>query len=373
MKITAVDSFVIQVPQKHPIAPYASRYIATSSTGALLMRIETDTGHVGWGEAPQRLAIASKIHDAGQMFDGQEALAVRPMILGMDPADLERFYELPELDGGYIQSAIEMALWDLMGQECGQPLYRLLGGLYRDEIELAACMGIRPPNEAAEIARGYVAAGYSTMKMKAGRAPDEDLAMVRAIRDAVGSQLELRVDPNMGYSPEVCLQLARDLEPYELQYFEQPMYQDALEDSARIRKATRTPLALNESVTTLARVLEILKLEAADVLLPDTYQCGGIRAVRQIADATAAAGVPCVFHCAHDFGLKTAAMLHVCAATANFRLASDCTYYGLVEDILVTPHEIRQGRMRVPTRPGLGVEVDRERVRKYLVGGTSSI
>jgi len=208
------------------------------------------------------------------------------------------------------------------------------------------------------------------MKTKAGRDPQEDLAMVRAIRDAVGDRLELRIDPNMGYSPEVCLQLARDLEPFHLQYFEQPMQQELLAESARIRKQTKTPLAMNESVTTLARVREILAIDAAAFLLPDTYQCGGIRVVRQIADLAASAGVPCVFHCAHDFGIKTAAMLHVCAATKNFSLASDCTYYGLVEDILVTPHPIVRGRMPVPHRPGLGVDVDMEKIRKYRTGSS---
>ncbi len=373
MKIVAVDSFTIDVPQRAPIAPYASRYLATSRTGALLMRLTTDTGLVGWGEAPQRLPIKAAIHDSGQPLHGREAESLRAQLLGFDPTDLEKLYVDQPLDGGYVQSAVEMALWDLLGKLCGQPLHRLLGGLYRDEIELAACMGIRPPNEAAEIARAYVEAGFTTMKTKAGRDPAEDLAMVRAIRDAVGDRLKLRIDPNTGYAPDVCLQLARDLEPYTLEYFEQPMHQDALEDSARIRKLTSTPLALNESVTTLARVRRILELDAAAVLLPDTYQCGGIRVVRQIADLAAAAGVPCVFHCAHDFGLKTAAMLHVCGATANFRLASDCTYYGLVEDILAEPHEIRHGRMRVPQRPGLGVDVDPARVRKYLVAGTCEL
>lgn len=368
MRITAVDSFVIDVPQQPPVAPYASRYLATSRTGALLLRLTTDRGLVGWGEAPQRLPIPSLYHDGGPAFSGHEAEPLRRWLVGQDATAIEKLYTEWQLDGGYLQSALEMAMWDLLGKQCGQPLYALLGGLYRDEIQLAACMGIRPPAEAAEIARGYVAAGFSTLKTKAGRDPAEDLQMVRAIRDAVGDKLALRIDPNTGYSPEVCLQLARDLEPYDLQYFEQPMHQDAIEESARIRRLTTTPLALNESVTTLARVRRILELEAAAVLLPDTYQCGGIRAVRQIADVAASAGIPCVFHCAHDFGLKTAAMLHVCAATANFRMASDCTYYGLVEDILVEPHQIRQGRMRVPHRPGLGVDVDESRLRKYLVG-----
>jgi len=368
MKITAVNSYTIDVPQIPPIAPYASRYIATSRTGALLIQLTTDTGLVGWGEAPQKLPIAIPIYDGGRPYSGREAEALREILVGEDPTDIEKLYSSRQLDGGYVQSAVEMAMWDLLGKVCGQPVYRLLGGLYREVVELAACMGIRPPHEAAEIARGYVEAGFTTMKIKAGRDPAEDLAMVRAIREAAGDKLHLRVDPNTGYSPEQCLQLAKDLEPFNLQYFEQPMHQEAIEDSARIRKLTSTPLALNESVTTLARVRKILELEAAAVLLPDTYQCGGMRAVRLVSDAAASAGVPCVFHCAHDFGLKTAAMLHICAATANFTMASDCTYYGLSEDILLQPHEIRQGRMSVPHAPGLGVEVDEAKVRKYLVG-----
>jgi len=373
MKITAVDSFVIDVPQNPPIAPYASRYIATSTTGALLIRLETDKGLVGWGEAPQKLPLPVTHHETGPMFTGQEAIPLRERLIGEDAVGLERLYNDWDLDGTYVQSAVEMAMWDLLGKLCGQPVYQLLGGLYRDEVEVTCCLGIRPPEEAYQIAKDYVAAGFKTLKTKAGRDPEEDLAMVRAIRDAVGDKLQLRIDPNTGYSPEVCLQLARDLEPYDLQYFEQPMHQDLLEDSARIRKLTKTPLALNESVTTLANVRKIIELEAAEFLLPDTYQCGGIRAVRQISDLASTAGVKCVFHCAHDFGLKTAAMLHVCGATANFPLASDCSYYALVEDYLVEPFEIIDGKMRVPHEPGLGVEVDPAKIKKYLVGGTREL
>lgn len=373
MKITAVDSLIIDVPQHHPIAPYQSRYLATSRTGALLIRIETERGFVGWGEAPQRLPIPIPHYSGGQLFDGHEAEGLREKLIGQQATDLEKMYVDWGLDGTSIQSAVEMAMWDLIGQLCGQPLYQLLGGLYREEIELAACMGIRPPEEAAEIAQYYVQEGYSTLKMKAGRDPEEDLAMVRAIREAVGDKLALRVDPNTGYSPEVALQLARDLEPYDLEYFEQPMGKEELAESAELRKKTSTPLALNESVTTLANTRRILELDAAAVLLPDTYQCGGIRAVRQIADLAASAQVPCVFHCAHDFGLKTAAMLHVCASTANFSLPSDCTYYGLEDDILVQPHRIEAGRMTIPQGPGLGVQVDPSKLRKYVTAGTWSM
>ncbi len=363
MKITSIDSFLVEIPQKYPIAPYQSRYRAASTKQAILIRIETDEGIVGWGETPQRYL--------GEQLTGMEASHLRPRLIGADPMAIESLYCDAGLDGEHIQSAVEMACWDILGQACGQPLYRLFGGPYRTEIELAACMGIRPYDEARTIARQYVEQGFTTLKTKAGRNPEEDITTARAVRDSVGDRLRLRIDPNTGYSPEVCLELAKALEPYHLEYFEQPMHEDRIDDSARIRKLTSTPLALNESVTTMARVREILDRRAADVILPDTYQCGGIRAVKEIAQVAASAGVPCVMHCSHDLGLKTAAMLHIVASTANFSLANDCTYYGLTDDILVTPHKIERGRMRVPEAPGLGVRVDGDKVRRYRLAGTA--
>src|SRR5262249_30396315 len=132
-------------------------------------------------------------------------------------------------------------------------------------------------------------------------------------------------------------------------------------------KRTSTPLALNESVTTTEISLQILQLNAADVLLPDTYQCGGLLAVKKVAALCESARVPCVFHCSHDLGIKTAAMLHVVASTPCFSLANDCTYYGLVDDILASLHRIEAGFMHVPEGPGLGVQVDEAKVQRYRV------
>lgn len=122
---------------------------------------------------------------------------------------------------------------------------------------------------------------------------------------------------------------------------------------------------MNESVTTLQIVLNILQLRAADVLLPDTYQCGGILGVKKVGTLAEAAGIPCVMHCSHDLGPKTAAMLHIVASTPAFTLANDCTYYGLTDDIVSTPFEIKHGRMQVPESPGLGVEVDMGKLLRY--------
>ena len=367
MKIISVEAFVIDVPQPHVAFPYQSRYIATSTTGALLVRLETESGIVGWGETPQILSFYGQ-----DPFTADVIESVRPKLLGKDAGAIEALYADWDLGGPRIQSAVEMAMWDVLGKACGQPLYRLWGGPYRQQIELAACMGIQPYDKAGEIARSYADAGFTTMKTKAGRSPEEDLEMVRGIRDAVGDRLKLRIDPNTGYGPDVCEQLAKDLEKYDLEYFEQPMPDENIADSARIRKLTSTPLALNESVTTMTRVREILDQEAADFLLPDTYQCGGLWAVKLITDTAASAGIPCIFHCAHDFGLKTAAMLHMAASSPNMPLANDSTYFALESDILVQPLQITNGCMNVPEAPGLGVEVDISLVRKYLVSGSAA-
>ena len=361
MKITSVETFLVEVPQKYPIAPYQSRYRASSKKDALLIRLETDDGIVGWGETPRRYF--------GERWSKVELSRLADKVLGRDPTRISAMVAEWQLDGGYLQSAVEMALWDILGKVCKQPLYRLLGGLYREEIELACCMGIRPVAEVREIAKLYVEKGFGTLKIKGGRHPEEDLAAARTIRDAVGDRLQLRIDPNTGYTPDVCLQLARDLEPYNLQYFEQPMPADLLEDSARIRGLTSTPLALNESVTTIEQVRKILDLKAAAVLLPDTYQCGGLWACKLIGELSGSAGIPCVMHCSHDLGPKTAAMLHLVAASPNFSMANDCTYFGLEDDIIADPFHIQQGKLKVPHGHGLGIEVDLKKVRKYQVLG----
>ena len=363
MRIQRVDTFLVELPQRYPIAPYRSRYRPQSATQSLLVRLQANGGLAGWGETPQRYL--------GEQLTGLEADRLGPALVGRKlDEELVRSISIPGESDFYLQSAVEMACWDLLGQASGKPLYAMLGGLLRPEIELAACMGIRPPAQAAAIAKLYLEQGFSTLKTKAGRSPEEDLAMARAIRDAVGDRLKLRMDPNTGYSPEVCLQLARDLEPFNLEYLEQPMSAEAIEASARIRRETRTPLALNESVTTLDVVHTILDLHAADFLLPDTYQCGGVWACREVAERAQAAGVPCVMHCAHDLGPKTAAMLHLAASVPNFPLANDCTYYGLQDDVLAEPFQIDGGKMRVPQRPGLGIEVSLEKVNQYLLAGS---
>jgi len=358
MRVVQVDVWIVEVPQIEPIAPYRSHIRTSSTSTSGIVRVETDAGLTGWGE--HNLNFLPNLSARKMTQDAREWL------VGRDPLNIARFHAECPLNTR-LKSGIELALWDIAGKAAGVPVAVLLGGIIRPEVELAACMGIQSYQRAGEIAAWYVEQGYSTLKTKAGSDMREDLEMVRGIRDAVGDKLQLRIDPNCAYSPEQAADLARQLEPYHLQYLEQPILAEPLEDAAKLRTQTTTPIALNESVTDPASVWEILHAGAASHILPDTHIAGGILPSVKIGYLCEAAGVPCIMHCGHDMGPKTAAMVHIAAALPSYSLANDSTYYGLVEDITVEPLPIRRGKIAVPDRPGLGIEGDVEKIQKYAI------
>ena len=358
MKITKVEITVVEIPQIPPIAPYRSHIRTSSVTQSAIVRLDTDEGLVGWGE------YNCNFIPVEEFVKGRKA--ANEMLNGWDPWHLEKYHAECTFEPR-LRSGLEMAMWDLCGQAAGVPVADLLGGIIRPDVELAACMGIQSYERAGEIASLYVEQGFSTLKTKAGSDMNEDLEMVRGVRDAVGMKLKLRIDPNRAYSPQEAAELARQLEPYELEYLEQPIPAEPLADAAWLREQSRTPIALNESVTDPASVWEILQAGAAEFLLPDTYAAGGLLPCVKIGHLGEAAGVPVIMHCGHDMGPKTAAMVQIAAACPAYSLANDSTYYGLESDISVEPLPIEQGRIRVPDKPGLGVAGDPEKIAHYRV------
>ena len=357
MKITRVEITVVEVPQIEPIAPYRSHVRTSSTTCSAIVRLETDEGLAGWGEHNVNFlpnVSARKMQDDAHW------------VLGRDAMNIEAYHRDCPLETR-LKSGIEMAMWDICGKALGQPLAVLLGGIIRPQVELAACMGIQTYERAGEIAAYYVEQGYSSLKTKAGSDMDEDYEMVRGVRDAVGDKLKLRIDPNRAYTPQQAAELAKRLEPFELEYLEQPIPAEPLSDARWLREQTTTPIALNESVIGPDSVWQILHEEAASHILPDTHIAGGIWPCVKIGHICDAAGVPCIMHCGHDLGPKTAAMVHVAASGRAYSLGNDSTYYGLKEDITVEPFKIVRGKIAVPEKPGLGIECDLEKLKQYAV------
>lgn len=358
MRVTDVDVTIVEVPQTSPLAPYRSHLRSSSTTQSAIVRVATDEGLIGWGE--HNVNFLPNL--SGRRMQHQ----AREWLVGRDPLNLAAFHQTCPLETR-LKSGIELALWDICGKAAGRSVAELLGGVIRPRVQLAACMGIQSYERAGEFARWYVDMGFSTLKTKAGADMTEDLEMVRGIRDAVGDQLKLRIDPNRAYSPQQALELCKGLEQYHLEYLEQPIPAEPLSDSTWLRRQTGVPIALNESVTDPASVLDIIREDAAGFILPDTHIAGGILPCVKIGYVCEAAGLPCIMHCGHDLGPKTAAMLHVAASCPAYSLANDSTYYGLEDDIITNPFQIQAGSIAVPALPGLGIEVDLDKLRKYRI------
>ncbi len=209
MRVTQVSLTIVEVPQVPPIAPYRSRYRSSSTTRKGIVRILTDAGLAGWGEF--NINFLDGVDPNRMQREANDWLA------GRDPRNISRFHaECPF--GSRLKAGLELALWDLKGKALGRPVAELLGGVLRREIELAACMGIKEPAEAADQAVAYADTGFSTLKCKGGAGIEADVAMIAAMREAAGDRLAIRLDPNTGYSLAESIELARRLEPYRLEY-----------------------------------------------------------------------------------------------------------------------------------------------------------
>jgi L-Ala-D/L-Glu epimerase / N-acetyl-D-glutamate racemase len=358
MRVTGVAVTVVEVPQTAPLAPYRSHLRSSSTTQSAIVRVDIDEGITGWGE--------HNINFLPDISARRMEHEARTWLLERDPQNLNAFHQQCPLETR-LKSGIELALWDICGKAAGLPVAMLLGGIIREHVEVAACMGIQTYERAKEMAAWYVEQGFGTLKTKAGANMQEDLEMVRGVRDAVGGKLKLRIDPNRAYSPQQALELCRQLAQYDLEYLEQPIPAEPLTDATLLRRQTSVPIALNESVVGPSSVLDILRADAAAFILPDTHIAGGIAPCVTIGRICEAAGIPCIMHCGHDLGPKTAAMLHVAAACPAYSLANDTTYYGLEDDVITERLKITSGTMTVPNQPGLGIEVDPERLARYRV------
>lgn len=358
MKIDDVQVFVVEVPQNETVAPYRSHVRTSSTTCSAIVRLSTDEGLHGWGEF--------NVNFIPKVSPAQYRATAVDWLLGRDPLNIVEFHQECPLENR-LKSGVEMAMWDIAGKQAGQPVAQLLGGVFRREVEVAACMGIQSYEAARDKATWFVEQGFGSLKTKAGSDIDEDVQMVRGVRDAVGDRLKLRIDPNRAYSLEQATELCQRIEEYDLEYLEQPIAAEPLNEARELRQRTRVPIALNESVVEPESVLRILQESAAAFLLPDTHIAGGILPCVSIGHIGQAAGIPCIMHCGHDLGPKTAAMLHVAAACPAYSLANDTTYFGLEDDVITERFQINRGKIQVPTTPGLGIECDPERLAKYSV------
>jgi len=359
MIIKNVDVYQIGIPFRSVVS-WASG--VRDGTTRLIIKVTASDGTVGYGETFYMPFVDAALR--------QQLI---PLVLGENPTALERIHR-KILGAGfyhhrravnYASAGLEMALYDLIGKRVGLPLHALIGGLYRDRVEVMAFLPTQDPEQLVREGLAAVEDGFRTIKMKVGTDPALDAELVRRLREAVGPDIQIRADLNQALTVGSAKRLLRRLEPYDLQYLEQPLLLSELDAAHDLRNVTTIPIALDESAYLPEDTLEIIRRRAADVILLDPHQAGGIMPFKKAAAIAEAAAIPVGIHSGGEVGLSMATMLHLAASTPNLMYAVDSQYLHNSDDVLNEPLAIDRGSYAVPTGPGLGVQVDESKLEQY--------
>lgn len=364
MRITEFKTTIVCVPFCK-VFPW--RLGVTQGITAVLVELFTDGGLVGIGESPC-------------FFPPGEATkaildAAAPLVLGEDPFDHEQIYRrilaqnglyYDRVFGGLALSGLDLALWDLMGKAAGQPLYKLIGGRVHEAARFISIVPLAEPELMADAARQAVAGGCRTVYVKYDGDDRVLTARLEAIRHAVGPDVRIRVDFNQGLSAGQAVKFLKSLEYLDLEAVEQPCGEDDLDGMRHIRRSISTPVISDESSKTFHRAYAAIKAEAADVIQVEPYSSDGIWGARKVCGMAEAAGLPVVFHAVGELGLNQMKLVHLAVSTPNGTLDHQTLYDYNSDDVIEGGRMVFEGwTMNPPEKPGLGVELDPDRVHQY--------
>lgn len=383
MEITGIETISVALPWRrlHRMAfpgEVLGRYV--------IARVFTDEGIEGLGEAT---VIKEWGGDHGRYFGESPGLTVKviesilgPALIGQDPFNLEaahRRMDIAVKGYPYAKTALDEALHDIKGKALGVPVYQLLGGLVREEIPIAHSLGWMEYDEATAEAAAAVDEGIRTIKIKVGRDPTYDVRIVREVRETIGPDRDIVVDANQGWpTPKHAIAILRRMQEHGIRYAEQPV--EGLARMARVARAVDVPIMADESAWTPQDVLEIVERGAADMISLYTTKPGGLFKAKKVAAVAEAAGLPLNVNGSHETGVGNAGNLHLVASTAAVTEAGVFPVTSLrehqptrmagkmyLDDIVTRPFEYRDGCLIVPSAPGLGVELDMDKVAEYRV------
>jgi D-galactarolactone cycloisomerase len=375
MRITAVKTHLLGARLATPFAYSQGWY---GERMALLVEVETDEGVSGFGEVygpakPNRAVV--------------EAYA--PLLVGEDPLAIERHWERLYnhfRDHGrkglavQAQSGIDIALWDVKGRATGMPIHVLMGGPMRDRVQ-AYATGLyrrdRDDHEAylCEEASSYAAAGFAAMKLKIGWGVDEDVRLTRAVRNEIGSGAGLMVDANHAYDAVDAIAYARKVEDLGIAWFEEPVAPEDHLGYREVRAAATMPIAGGECEFTRFGFRRFVSERLVDIVQPDTCAAGGLSECKKIADMALAFGVRYVPHC-WGTGIARAAALQLLAVLPHNPpglhateplLEFDMSEHPIRDAIIAEPIVATDGWVRVPTGPGLGIEIDSAALERFRI------
>ena len=364
MKIARIEPFAISLPMAKPIKMSG---VEVKSADNVLVRIETDDGIVGWGEA------ASAPTMTGETLESMMA-AVRYLAPYFAGSTLDIAGAAARMDralyGNYgIKSGIEVALHDALGKAHNKPVYELLGGKRRDEAPILRLIGSGTTEGDVAEAQRYKAEGYVAFKVKVGtNDPRSDADRTRRVCEALGEGLLISADANQGWSVDEAIEFVRALEGAGLDFFEQPVMGEDLEGMARVAAATQIAISCDEGVHRVGDLRRHHEARAARGGSLKAVKLGGLRPVCEAAALCEKLGLKVnLAGKMAESGIATAAVMHLAAAAPTLDWGVSPTSAYLTHDVLTQPLTFSRGHARVPSGPGLGVEVDEARVQRFAV------
>jgi L-alanine-DL-glutamate epimerase-like enolase superfamily enzyme len=370
MKITNVEGIILRLPVRQAIAD--------GTQDDLLIRIETDEGIVGYGEVDSSPEVGKAAIDAA-MSHGT-CYGLREILIGMDPFDIEQIWEVMYRKTNYYgrlgvvmhaMSGVDMALWDILGKAAGKPIHKLLGGSFCEDVPAYASMLMpETTQEVRELVHRYAEQGFTAMKFgygPLGKDVRRDVALAAAAKEAAGLDVEVMIDIGHGYNLKMAMQAARQFETLGIYWMEEPFPPEAIEDYQRLCDSTSLRIAAGEQDAGRWAFRRLIWDAHLDVIQPDISRVGGLTEAKRIAYMAHEANRVCVPH-AFRTGVLVAACLHLIAAIPNSAfLEFSVTDSTLRRELLVEPFQVVRGRVAVPTKPGLGVEINPEAVKKYAI------
>jgi muconate cycloisomerase len=361
MRISAVESIVADIPFRRPFVVWRG---SVASKRHVFVRIATDEGLVGWGEAPPFLYYApetaadvqSLVKDylAGELV-GREPRDVRALLAGFEAIDGHLF----------AKAAIETALWDILGQAAGLPLYRLWGGAVHADVPVTAVLHSGEPAEMAVEAGEWVGRGFRSLKVKIGFGPAADEAMVAAVREAVGPEPAIRVDAEERYGVKEALAVGRRLERHGIELISQPVARTDWAGMAFLRRALAVPLLADEGIHSPADVMQCVRTRAADMVNVKVLKGGGVLPSLEMAAICRANHLPVLIGSMIEAGIGSLVAAHLALATPGVFSTELCGPLLFADDLLDRPLEIRDGAIWLDETPGLGRAVDIERLARF--------
>jgi len=324
----------------------------------LVVRLGTDQGLEGWGEAqlPWRAAELAARRDA-----------LLSVLAGRSVFEIEDLLGLDALRPAPLRAALEIASWDLVGRIALQPLHRLLGGAYRLRIPLSVRLYGKSSSQVVQMARELSERGFHSQIITSSGELSRDVETVAEVREAVGRRVELRFDAASGYDLQTARDLCLEVEAGSLRFVLDPLRSNSLEEIAALRRQTSVSLAVRRAIERPADVLALLRCGAAQSAVVDLQLVGGLTPARKCAAIAQAGGIYASLGGGPSLGIRVAAMLQLAAATPAFSSCNECAYLQLQDDLFSEPLEIIDGMIVVPQGPGLGVEIDRGKIERYQV------